>query len=236
MLRETYSKVFLSGKVSATDPITEDDPSLALRLYDAGRFYLLVAAMVANDRGAAAKTLSPKLAAVSLPVSLPVGTVGVQTHVATLISSQVEVRRVTTAGAAPGGRRSNTVSVPSGTLSTTILPKDTLATTSLTVSAPAFIDVCCHNTSTSLSLAVQQGGSVVLRLTALAPWWLGAPNVTINVTAFGVSVNATVLSLQPNAGLEVSAPPTLMPGAYLLRFANVLGALPARRWVHVVKG
>jgi hypothetical protein len=76
---------------------------------------------------------------------------------------------------------------------------------------------------------------VVLRLTALAPWWLGVPNVTINVTAFGVSVNATVLSLQPNAGLEDFAPPTLKPGAYLLRFANVLGALPARRWMHVVK-
>jgi hypothetical protein len=235
MLRETYSNVFFNGTVSATDPITEDDPNLALRLYDAGRFYLLVAAMVANDRGAAASTLSPKLAVVTLPVSLPVGTVGVQTHVATLVSSQVKVRRATTAGAAPGGRGSNTVSIPSGTLSTTILPKATLAAGSLTVSAPALIDVCCHNASTPLSLAVRQGGSVVLRLKALAPWRLGAPNVTINVTAFGVSVNATVLSLQPNAGLEVSALPTLMPGAYLLRFANVMGALPARRWVHVVK-
>eukprot|EP01052_Picozoa_sp_SAG31_P040267 SAG31_NODE_5791_length_2326_cov_1.708128_2_plen_329_part_00 len=237
MLRETYASVFLKGSVTAVDPIATTHPTMALRLYDAGQFYLLLAAMVVAADGETSPSQEidpqPKLALVALPVALPIGTTGIQTEVSTLVSSEVTV---TGAIEAEGAMlQSNAIiSVPLDTISATILPKVAqTATQAVADMVPAFIDVEGHNASTPALLTVQPGGSLVVSVRALAPW-LGAPNASINVIAFGLLVNASLLHLEPQAWLEVSAAPNATPGEYLLRFASVATALPARRWVRVV--
>jgi hypothetical protein len=102
----------------------------------------------------------------------------------------------------------------------------------------AFLDI----TPSTLPLTVLRGGSIVLRVAALAPWW-AAPNVIVNVTAFGLTVNTTTLQLQGGGGaqavvaagyVKVSADASAIAKPYLIRFGGVVGALNARRWVHVV--
>eukprot|EP00040_Diaphanoeca_grandis_P021494 m.114544 g.114544 ORF g.114544 m.114544 type:complete len:371 (-) comp28360_c2_seq2:976-2088(-) len=44
MLRETFAAVFYSGMVTLQDPTAVGDPTIGLRLYDAGEFFLLISA------------------------------------------------------------------------------------------------------------------------------------------------------------------------------------------------
>jgi hypothetical protein len=133
-----------------------------------------------------------------------------------LVSSLVTV--------ANGVQNSPTVTL-SGAFSATVFPKDGAAPAVLAISPTA-----------ATGLTVQQGGSLVLRLDAMAPWRPTSHSMAINVTAFGgLSTNASTLAFNSTAFLEVSAAATMSPGPYLLRFTQVLGSvLPARRWIHVV--
>lgn len=147
----------------------------------------------------------PAPTVVKLPVVVTAGTVAVQTLVDETLASST-----TTVG--------SHVTLPAG-FSTTIIPKG----------APqvAFLDI------SPTPLTIVQGQSAVLRVTALAPWQ-SVPSAFVNVTAFGLMVNTTVFRAQPEAWLQVSAAATTTVGAHLLRFYNLGGSMPARRWVHVV--
>ena len=203
MLRHSFAKVYSTGMVTATDPVAVGAPSLGLRLYDADEFYLLIAAP--GVAGPVPATSEP--ATVRLPVTVPAGTVGLQTAATTLVSSEVTV------GAG------STLTVP-GVLSTTIVPK-------LPNAELGFVTI-----SPSLPLALPRGGSIVLRVALLSPWQV-APSAVVGVSAFGLDLNATRLSLAPVAFLRVAAPATAALGPHLLRLEASGSALPSRRWINV---
>jgi hypothetical protein len=156
---------------------------------------------------------------VKLPLVLPVGTVGIETDVATLVTSPVPINT------------DSTITL-SGTLTATMLPKSSTSPALLTIAPPLS------------KLTLEQGTSIVLTMSALAPWRhpLLMPShertsIVVNVTVYGGLVlnTTTVVLLQEGGVVKVSAGADLLPGPYLLRVAPIVPGtiLPARRWIYV---
>ena len=151
---------------------------------------------------------------VSLPKPL-MGMRGLSIDVTTLAATAVDVSAENSLAA-------------SGRLEATILARPGAAVAFLSISPTR------RPENATAPLAVRRGAALELRVQALRPWAGTAARVRVDVSAFGLAVHPSALTLTDGVQvLRVSADANATLGPRLLRFAAGGGALPARRWVHV---
>ena len=211
-LRESFARVYSAGNVSAVDPVAPASPGLGLRLYSTPSFHLLISAPMMDAARSGPSTGGPVL--VSLPMPLK-GMRGLSIDVTTLAATAIDVSA------------ENSLAV-SGRLEATILARPGAAVAFLSISPTR------RPENATAPLAVRRGAALELSVQALRPWADTATRVRVDVSAFGLAVHPSALTLTGGAQvLRVSAAANATLGPRLLRFAASGEALPARRWVHV---